>query len=92
VISPPVSDPFVPPGHQHRQDARFTSDDAINLEWLPGLDRDHSASGYIGLEFADSNTFAFVACEVHDDSRPFDLVIALNFFRSPTIAKIAPGG
>ncbi len=52
VILATGSDPFVPPGIETDGRTVFTSDEAVNLEWLPrwiGI----IGSGYIGLEFAD---------------------------------------
>jgi len=55
VILATGSVPFVPPGVQVDGKTVFTSDEALNLEWVP----DWVAiigSGYIGLEFSDVYT------------------------------------
>jgi len=55
VILATGSVPFVPPGVQIDGKTVFTSDEALNLEWVP----DWVAiigSGYIGLEFSDVYT------------------------------------
>ncbi len=55
VIIATGSDPFVPKGIEIDGRTVFTSDDAINLEWLPRWIA-IIGSGYIGLEFADIYT------------------------------------
>ena len=55
------SDPFVPPGIEIDGRTVFTSDEAINLEWLPRWIA-IIGSGYIGLEFAD--IYTALGCEV----------------------------
>ncbi len=55
------SDPFVPPGIEIDGRTVFTSDEAINLEWLPRWIA-IIGSGYIGLEFAD--IYSALGCEV----------------------------
>ncbi|MFN9637338.1 MAG: FAD-dependent oxidoreductase, partial [Synechococcaceae cyanobacterium] len=55
------SDPFVPPGIETDGRTVFTSDESINLEWLPGWIA-IIGSGYIGLEFAD--VYTALGCEV----------------------------
>ncbi|ABX09276.1 dihydrolipoyl dehydrogenase [Prochlorococcus marinus] len=55
------SDPFVPPGIETDGRTVFTSDEAINLEWLPRWIA-IIGSGYIGLEFAD--VYTALGCEV----------------------------
>ncbi len=47
--------PFVPPGIELDGKTVFTSDDAVNLDWLPPW-LAVIGSGYIGLEFADVYT------------------------------------
>ncbi len=61
VILATGSDPFVPPGIQTDGRTVFTSDEAINLEWLPRWIA-IIGSGYIGLEFAD--IYTALGCEV----------------------------
>ena len=55
------SDPFVPPGIKTDGRTVFTSDEAVNLEWLPRWIA-IIGSGYIGLEFAD--VYTALGCEV----------------------------
>ncbi len=55
------SDPFVPPGIEIDGRTVFTSDAAVNLEWLPRWIA-IIGSGYIGLEFAD--IYTALGCEV----------------------------
>ena len=55
------SDPFVPPGISTDGRTVFTSDEAVNLEWLPRWIA-IIGSGYIGLEFAD--IYTALGCEV----------------------------
>ena len=55
------SDPFVPPGIKIDGRTVFTSDEAVNLEWLPRWIA-IIGSGYIGLEFAD--VYTALGCEV----------------------------
>ncbi len=61
VIIATGSDPFVPPGIETDGRTVFTSDEAINLEWLPRWIA-IIGSGYIGLEFAD--VYTALGCEV----------------------------
>ncbi len=61
VIIATGSDPFVPPGIEVDGRTVFTSDEAINLEWLPRWIA-IIGSGYIGLEFAD--IYTALGCEV----------------------------
>ncbi len=61
VIIATGSDPFVPPGIATDGRTVFTSDEAINLEWLPRWIA-IIGSGYIGLEFAD--IYTALGCEV----------------------------
>ena len=61
VIIATGSDPFVPPGITTDGRTVFTSDEAINLEWLPRWIT-IIGSGYIGLEFAD--IYTALGCEV----------------------------
>lgn len=61
VILATGSDPFVPPGIHADGRTVFTSDEAVNLEWLPPWIA-IIGSGYIGLEFAD--VYTALGCEV----------------------------
>lgn len=61
VIIATGSDPFVPPGIETDGRTVFTSDDAIELQWLPRWIT-IIGSGYIGLEFAD--VYTALGCEV----------------------------
>ena len=61
VILATGSDPFVPPGIEIDGRTVFTSDEAVNLEWLPRWIA-IIGSGYIGLEFAD--IYTALGCEV----------------------------
>ncbi len=61
VILATGSDPFVPPGIELDGRTVFTSDEAVNLEWLPRWIA-IIGSGYIGLEFAD--IYTALGCEV----------------------------
>ena len=61
VILATGSDPFVPPGIETDGRTVFTSDKAVNLEWLPRWIA-IIGSGYIGLEFAD--VYTALGCEV----------------------------
>ncbi len=61
IILATGSDPFVPPGIETDGRTVFTSDEAINLEWLPRWIA-IIGSGYIGLEFAD--IYTALGCEV----------------------------
>ncbi len=61
VILATGSDPFVPPGIETDGRTVFTSDEAVNLEWLPRWIA-IIGSGYIGLEFAD--IYTALGCEV----------------------------
>ena len=61
VIIATGSDPFVPPGIETDGRSVFTSDEAVNLEWLPRWIA-IIGSGYIGLEFAD--VYTALGCEV----------------------------
>ena len=61
VIIASGSDPFVPPGIETDGRTVFTSDEAVNLEWLPRW-LTIIGSGYIGLEFAD--VYTALGCEV----------------------------
>ncbi len=61
VILATGSDPFVPPGIETDGHTVFTSDEAVNLEWLPRWIA-IIGSGYIGLEFAD--VYTALGCEV----------------------------
>jgi len=82
VIIATGSDPFVPPGIRTDGRTVFTSDDAINLEWLPRWIA-IIGSGYIGLEFAD--VYTALGCEV-------TMIEALDRVMptfDPDIAKIA---
>jgi dihydrolipoamide dehydrogenase len=82
VIIATGSDPFVPPGIETDGHTVFTSDEAINLEWLPRWIA-IIGSGYIGLEFAD--VYTALGCEV-------TMIEALDRIMptfDPDIAKIA---
>ena len=82
VILATGSDPFVPPGITTDGRTVFTSDEAINLEWLPRWIT-IIGSGYIGLEFAD--VYTALGCEV-------TMIEALDRVMptfDPDIAKIA---
>ena len=82
IIIATGSDPFVPPGIKTDGRTVFTSDEAINLEWLPRWIA-IIGSGYIGLEFAD--VYTALGCEV-------TMVEALDRVMptfDPDIAKIA---
>jgi dihydrolipoamide dehydrogenase len=82
VIIATGSDPFVPPGIETDGRTVFTSDEAINLEWLPRWIA-IIGSGYIGLEFAD--VYTALGCEV-------TMIEALDRIMptfDPDIAKIA---
>lgn len=61
VILATGSDPFVPAGIETDGRSVFTSDEAVNLEWLPRWIA-IIGSGYIGLEFAD--VYTALGCEV----------------------------
>ena len=61
VVIATGSDPFVPPGIATDGRTVFTSDESINLEWLPRWIA-IIGSGYIGLEFAD--VYTALGCEV----------------------------
>ncbi len=61
IILATGSDPFVPPGIDIDGRTVFTSDEAVNLEWLPRWIA-IIGSGYIGLEFAD--VYTALGCEV----------------------------
>ncbi|WP_320677237.1 dihydrolipoyl dehydrogenase [Prochlorococcus sp. MIT 1300] len=61
IILATGSDPFVPPGIETDGRTVFTSDEAVNLEWLPRWIA-IIGSGYIGLEFAD--VYTALGCEV----------------------------
>ncbi len=61
VVLATGSDPFVPPGIEVDGRTVFTSDEAVNLEWLPRW-LAIIGSGYIGLEFAD--VYTALGCEV----------------------------
>ncbi len=61
VIIATGSDPFVPRGLETDGRTVFTSDEAVNLEWLPRWIA-IIGSGYIGLEFAD--VYTALGCEV----------------------------
>ncbi len=61
VIIATGSKPFVPPGIEIDGRTVFTSDEAVNLEWLPRWIA-IIGSGYIGLEFAD--IYTALGCEV----------------------------
>ena len=82
VIIATGSDPFVPPGIETDGRTVFTSDEAVNLEWLPRW-LAIVGSGYIGLEFAD--VYTALGCEV-------TMIEALDRVMptfDPDIAKIA---
>tara|TARA_Y100001968_G_scaffold292816_2_gene298335 strand:- start:25507 stop:26952 length:1446 start_codon:yes stop_codon:yes gene_type:complete len=82
VIIATGSDPFVPPGIKTDGRTVFTSDEAVNLEWLPRWIA-IIGSGYIGLEFAD--IYTALGCEV-------SMIEALDRVMptfDPDIAKIA---
>ena len=82
VILATGSDPFVPPGIATDGRSVFTSDEAVNLEWLPRWIA-IIGSGYIGLEFAD--VYTALGCEV-------TMIEALDRVMptfDPDIAKIA---
>ena len=82
VIVATGSDPFVPPGITIDGRTVFTSDEAVNLEWLPRWIA-IIGSGYIGLEFAD--VYTALGCEV-------SMIEALDRVMptfDPDIAKIA---
>jgi dihydrolipoamide dehydrogenase len=82
VIIATGSDPFVPPGIETDGRTVFTSDEAIQLEWLPRWIT-IIGSGYIGLEFAD--VYTALGCEV-------TMIEALDRVMptfDPDIAKIA---
>ncbi|MGK7921395.1 MAG: dihydrolipoyl dehydrogenase [Trichodesmium sp.] len=55
IILAPGSVPFVPPGIEIDGKTVFTSDDALQLDWLPPWVA-IIGSGYIGLEFSDIYT------------------------------------
>ena len=61
IIIATGSDPFVPSGIETDGRTVFTSDEAVNLEWLPRWIA-IIGSGYIGLEFAD--VYTALGCEV----------------------------
>ena len=61
VVLATGSEPFVPRGITVDHRTVFTSDDALNLEWLPPWVA-IVGSGYIGLEFAD--VYTALGCEV----------------------------
>jgi len=61
IILATGSDPFIPPGIEIDGRTVFTSDEAVNLEWLPKWIA-IIGSGYIGLEFAD--VYTALGCEV----------------------------
>jgi dihydrolipoamide dehydrogenase len=82
VILATGSDPFVPPGITTDGRTVFTSDEAVDLEWLPRWIA-IVGSGYIGLEFAD--VYTALGCEV-------TMIEALDRVMptfDPDIAKIA---
>ncbi|MFM9110735.1 MAG: dihydrolipoyl dehydrogenase [Prochlorococcaceae cyanobacterium] len=82
VILASGSDPFVPPGITTDGRTVFTSDESINLEWLPRWIA-IIGSGYIGLEFAD--VYTALGCEV-------TMIEALDRVMptfDPDIAKVA---
>ena len=82
VILATGSDPFVPPGIETDGRSVFTSDEGVNLEWLPRWIA-IIGSGYIGLEFAD--VYTALGCEV-------TMIEALDRVMptfDPDIAKIA---
>ena len=82
VILATGSKPFVPPGIETDGKTVFTSDEAVNLEWLPRWIA-IIGSGYIGLEFAD--VYTALGCEV-------TMIEALERVMptfDPDIAKIA---
>tara|TARA_Y100001968_G_scaffold116859_1_gene106233 strand:- start:1870 stop:3321 length:1452 start_codon:yes stop_codon:yes gene_type:complete len=82
VIIATGSDPFVPPGIETDGRTVFTSDEAVDLEWLPRWIA-VIGSGYIGLEFAD--IYTALGCEV-------SMIEALERVMptfDPDIAKIA---
>ena len=82
VVIATGSDPFVPPGIETDGRTVFTSDESINLEWLPRWIA-IIGSGYIGLEFAD--VYTALGCEV-------TMIEALDRVMptfDPDIAKIA---
>lgn len=82
VIVATGSDPFVPPGITTDGRTVFTSDESINLEWLPRWIA-IIGSGYIGLEFAD--VYTALGCEV-------TMIEALDRVMptfDPDIAKVA---
>ena len=82
IILSPGSVPFVPPGIEVDGKTVFTSDEALQLDWLP----DWVAiigSGYIGLEFSD--IYTALGCEV-------TIIEALDQLMptfDPDIAKVA---
>jgi dihydrolipoamide dehydrogenase len=82
IILSPGSVPFVPPGIEIDGQTVFTSDEALQLDWLP----DWVAiigSGYIGLEFSD--IYTALGCEV-------TIIEALDQLMptfDPDIAKVA---
>ncbi len=82
VILATGSDPFVPPGIETDGRTVFTSDEAVNLEWLPRWIA-IIGSGYIGLEFAD--VYTALGCEV-TMIEALDRVLPTF---DPDIAKIA---
>ncbi|MFM7393604.1 MAG: FAD-dependent oxidoreductase, partial [Cyanobium sp.] len=82
VIIATGSDPFVPPGIETDGRTVFTSDESINLEWLPRWIA-IIGSGYIGLEFAD--VYTALGCEV-TMIEALDLVMPTF---DPDIAKLA---
>ena len=61
VILSSGSAPFVPPGIETDGKTVFTSDEALDLEWLPQWVA-IIGSGYIGLEFSD--IYTALGCEV----------------------------
>ena len=82
VIIATGSDPFVPPGIETDGRTVFTSDEAINLEWLPRWIT-IIGSGYIGLEFAD--VYTALGCEV----TMIEALARVMPTFDPDIAKIA---
>lgn len=82
IILSTGSVPFVPPGIEIDGKTVFTSDDAVNLDWLPQW-LAIIGSGYIGLEFCD--IYTALGCEV-------TIIEALDTLMptfDPDIAKIA---
>ena len=84
IILATGSDPFVPPGIEIDGRTVFTSDEAINLEWLPRWIA-IIGSGYIGLEFAD--IYTALGCEV-TMIEALDKAVSYTHLTLPTIYSV----